>query len=145
MFPHPSQLTKVGFDRSGAHLVVSTGKGEVVFLDPATLLTRQTLIAHSGPCFAFDFSVCGRFMATSGGEGLCALWDLTEMVCVQTFPCRESFARSVSLNHDASLVACACEDNMVDVVCDSVRGISVCLPHSLLDSCDCVPCLRQSC
>jgi WD40 repeat protein len=114
-------LTKVGFDRSGAHLVVSTGKGEVIFLDPATLLTRQTLIAHSGPCFAFDFSVCGRFMATSGGEGLCALWDLTEMVCVQTFPCRESFARSVSLNHDASLVACACEDNMVDVVCNRFR------------------------
>lgn len=145
------QLNKIEFHPSGAYAVASTGKGEVAFLDPASLVAKHTLSAHVAPCYSLDFSACGRYLVSSGGEGLIGLWDLTEMACVKTFPCRESFARFVSLNHDSSLIACLCEDDVIDVV----RGIFVvCVspishPHGsayfLLDFLSCTVCLSLTC
>jgi THO complex subunit 3 len=55
-------------------------------------------------------------MATGSADALVSLWDLSEMLCINTFCELEWPVRTISFTHDGLFIASASEDKFVDIV-----------------------------
>lgn len=122
----PYEINEMAFNHTGEYLLVTTGKGTVeIFKFPSMVEVPHSAVqAHSSHCYCIEFDPKMRYLATGGADALVSLWDISEMVCVRTFPRLDSQIRSLSFSHDGRFIASASGDQRIDIS-DVASGRSV--------------------
>ncbi|KAB2615942.1 THO complex subunit 3 [Pyrus ussuriensis x Pyrus communis] len=65
---------------------------EIFFLTTGNVLAYpslkpvDTLMAHTAGCYCIAIDPLGRYFAVGSANSLVSLWDISEMLCVKTFP-----------------------------------------------------------
>jgi|LauGreDrversion4_2_1035121.scaffolds.fasta_scaffold440874_2 THO complex subunit 3 len=67
---------------------------------------------HNGHCFAIAVDNSNRFFVTGGTDSLLGLWDMNDFMLIKTLSNNDARVMAVSLNHDGSLIASICEDEI---------------------------------
>jgi WD40 repeat protein len=64
------------FTPDGSTLIASTSGGDIVFIDPATYRTLETITAHRSPIGDLAINPRGTLVASAGGDGEVKIWDV---------------------------------------------------------------------
>jgi THO complex subunit 3 len=67
---------------------------------------------HNGHCFAIAVDNSNRFFVTGGTDSLLGLWDMNDFMLIKTLSNNDARVMAVSLNHDGTLIASICEDEI---------------------------------
>jgi THO complex subunit 3 len=92
-------------DQNGS---VSIFNGENFSKDPIHVISD----CHHGHCFAIAVDSSNRFFVTGGTDSLIGLWDMSDFMLMRTLSNNDAKVMGVSLNHEGTLIAAICEDDM---------------------------------
>merc|ERR1712080_200689 len=109
------EVNEMAWNQTGEYFLMTTGNGTVDILKFPSLEKAHSVQAHSAHCYCIEFDPKKRYLATGGADALVSLWDLSEMVCVRTFPRLDSPIRSLSFSHDGRFIASASGDHRIDI------------------------------
>jgi len=115
------EVNEFSWDSTGKYFFLTTGQlsgmgtVEVLEFTAKGLHHLKSIPAHTGHCYCLDIDPNGKFLAVGGADTMVSVWDLDELICVQTFDRLEWPLRSVSFSHDGRFVAGASEDLHIDI------------------------------
>lgn len=109
------EVNEIAWDMSGEKFFLTTGNGTVEVLAYPSLRALDTLTAHTAGCYCIAIDPLGRYFAVGSADSLVSLWDIKEMLCVQTFTKLEWPVRTISFNHTGEYIASASEDLFIDI------------------------------
>lgn len=73
------------------------------------------LKAHSMSCVCIEFDPSGMYFAVGSADASVSLFEAGELACVKTFTNLDWPIRTISFNHDGTLLASASEDLVIDI------------------------------
>lgn len=96
----------------------STNSGQIYVLDGQSprLPFLSCLPCHLGTSYCLAVSPDNRYFATGGSDALIALWDLREMVCLQTYTGVEEQLRKLAFSWNSQYLASASEDTKISII-----------------------------
>ncbi|XP_068337751.1 THO complex subunit 3 isoform X2 [Pyrus communis] len=107
------EVNEIAWSTTSEIFFLTTGNVEV--LAYPSLKPVDTLMAHTAGCYCIAIDPLGRYFAVGSADSLVSLWDISEMLCVKTFPKLESPVRTISFNHTGEYLASASEDLFIDI------------------------------
>jgi THO complex subunit 3 len=69
-----------------------------------------------GTSYCLSISPDNKYFATGGSDALIAIWDLKEMVCVQTYTGVEEQVRKLGFSWNSQYLASASEDSKIAII-----------------------------
>lgn len=111
----PYEVNEMTWNETGKYFLMTTGNGEVDILQLPSWEKLHSVQIHAGSCYCIEMDPKGRYLATGGTDALVCLLDISELVCVRTFPRLDSPIRSLSFSHDGRFIASASRDHRIDV------------------------------
>ncbi|TQD71766.1 hypothetical protein C1H46_042698 [Malus baccata] len=109
------EVNEIAWSTTSEIFFLTTGNGTVEVLAYPSLKPVDTLMAHTAGCYCIAIDPLGRYFAVGSADSLVSLWDISEMLCVKTFPKLESPVRTISFNHTGEYLASASEDLFIDI------------------------------
>lgn len=120
-YSHFNKVNEIRWNYAGDLFFMTTGLGDINILEYASFELAYTLQAHSSTCSAIAFDPIGRYFATGGGDATTLLWDLENLISVQSYSRLEYFRltrtpiRTISFSFDGEMIATASEDTYIDI------------------------------
>eukprot|EP00903_Cladosiphon_okamuranus_P013771 g12817.t1 len=111
------KLERYMWSPNGNYILGSNDQGSIdAFLFSTTKLSlvRSTKCAHTASCKTLEFDPLNRYLASGGDDGLVALWELDDFVCVRTIECEGEVA-SVSFSPDGRFLAMSMSINSLEI------------------------------
>jgi len=109
------EVNEMTWNQTGEYFLMTTGNGTIDIVKFPSFERVHSVQSHSAHCYCIEFDPKGRYLATGGADALVSLWDISEMVCVRTFPRLDSPIRSLSFSHDGRFIASASGDQRIDI------------------------------
>ncbi|KAL6752764.1 THO complex 3 G protein beta subunit [Haematococcus lacustris] len=113
------QVEEILWGPSAGHMLLATDKGAVDVLSLASMEVLLSLKGHGGAVYCLAMSKDCKLLASGGGDGLIALWDLDTGLCVRSWAHMDHPVRIMSMSGDGSMLAYATEQNELEIL--SVR------------------------
>ncbi|XP_070674750.1 THO complex subunit 3-like [Malus domestica] len=96
------EVNEIAWSTTSEIFFLTIGNGEnnfllVEVLAYPSLKPVDTLMAHTAACYCIAIDLIGRYFAVGSVDSVVSLWDISEMLCVKTFPKLESPVRDNKL------------------------------------------------
>jgi len=115
------EVNEFSWDVSGKYFFLTTGQSsgmgtvEVMDFKRESVSILKSIPAHTGHCYCMDVDPNGRYIAVGSADAMVSVWDLEDLMCVQTFSRLDWPIRTVSFSHDGNYVAAGSEDLFIDI------------------------------
>jgi len=105
------------YDPTGRFLLIATAQGRVYIYSMPEMRQVNILQAHSlqTNCLSLRVDPMGDYFAVGSSDALASIWDLRQLICVQSVDRLDWPVRSVAFSHDGQLLATGSEDLSVDI------------------------------
>ena len=116
-FAFKDEINELVFHPNDDHLFVTTGSGHVEIMTTPGLKRVRTVQAHPplSSCISIAFSPNEKYMAVGSSDACCSIWDMRDLICVNTLARLDYPVRTVSWSFCSSLIATGSEDRCIDV------------------------------
>lgn len=116
-FPFKEEINEFVCHPNGQFIFVATDQGKLEVLSLPNLKRIRTVQAHPplSTCLSIDISPNERFLAVGASDASCSIWELNDLICIQTLTKLDYPVRSVSFSHCSNLVASGSEDRVIDI------------------------------
>lgn len=124
----------MAWELSGRLFFLTTGAGTIEVYRYADLLktgtpeSAHTLHAHTANAYCIEFDPKGEHFAVGGADAMVSVWNVAELVCVQTCSRLEWPVRTLSFSHDSAYLASGSEDTYIDIADVSTGAQAHALP-----------------
>ncbi|KAI8897950.1 WD40-repeat-containing domain protein [Globomyces pollinis-pini] len=109
------ETNEISWNYAGDLFFLTTGQGNVKILEYPSLEEAYILSAHTSNCSCITFDPRGRYMATGGADAMVSLWDLENLLCLQTYSRLDGPIRAISFSYDGELIASCSEDCRIEI------------------------------
>jgi len=105
------------FHPSGDYLFITTDGGKVEIVSMPKLKKVRTVQAHPplSNCQSIAFSPNERYMAIGGSDAVTSVWEVRDLICMQTLTRLDYPVRTVSWSFCGNLLASGSEDRVIDI------------------------------
>eukprot|EP00873_Tetraselmis_striata_P045282 jgi/Tetstr1/465546/TSEL_010215.t1 len=118
------EVNEICWNKSSDLFLLTTGNGTIEMLQYPSMESVHSLKAHTSNCFCIGFDPAEKYLASGGADALVSLWDVEDLVCIQTFIRMDTPVRTLDFSHDSTHLAFAAEDSIIEIV-DVTTGSSV--------------------
>uniref|UniRef100_A0A914I5R3 THO complex subunit 3 n=1 Tax=Globodera rostochiensis TaxID=31243 RepID=A0A914I5R3_GLORO len=117
VFTFKDEINEFVCHPNGQLIFVATDLGKLEVLSLPKLKRIRTVQAHPplSTCISVTLSPNERFLAVGASDACCSVWDINDMICVQTLTRLDYPVRSVSFSHCSNLIASGSEDRVIDI------------------------------
>ena len=113
---HKEVINALKWDQGDGNLFfVTDEKGQVCIFNGSTSLGQSLYTiekCHNPPGYTMAVDTRNRYFATGGNDSQIGIWDMNSLMLIKTISNNDARAMAVSLNHDGSLIAAICEDDI---------------------------------
>jgi len=109
------EVNEIEWNKSSNLFFLTSGEGYIHIFDYPELTTVHVIQAHPANCICIEFDPTGKYFATGSADALVSLWDADEIACLRTFSRLDWPVRTLSFNHDGTMLASGSEDLLIDI------------------------------
>jgi len=109
------EVNEIAWNTTDSNFYVTSGNGAIHVLSYPALLPLLEVPAHTAHCICLKFSPDKVHFATGGADALINIWDVAELACLRSYSRLEWPIRTLSFNHDGTMLAAGSEDLVIDI------------------------------
>lgn len=105
------------FHPNSQMIFVATDQGKLEILGFPKLKKLRSIQAHPqlSSCLSIALSPNERYLVVGSSDSCCSVWDLQDLICVQTLTRLDYPVRCVSFSHCGNIIASGSEDRVIDI------------------------------
>ncbi|KAI1717425.1 THO complex subunit 3 [Ditylenchus destructor] len=102
---------------NGEYIFITTDHGKLEIFSLPKLKRVKSIQAHPplSSCQSIAMSPNENYIVVGGSDACCSIWDLRDLICVQTLTRLDYPIRTVSFSHCGNLIASGSEDRLIDI------------------------------